>query len=75
MPNSITLAAIGVKAKLISLGLDAADAMEVPTSGTVVDWFNSGSTPGEIGPAVILGRVENIIVFAKSIKGQGLQEN
>ena len=58
VPNSITIAAIGVKAKLISLGLDELGAMEVPSSGNVAGWFNGAPTPGEIGPAVIVGHVD-----------------
>ena len=57
-PSSITIPAIGVKAKLISLGLDSEGAMEVPTTGTVAGWFNGAPTPGEIGPAVIVGHVD-----------------
>jgi sortase (surface protein transpeptidase) len=58
VPNSITISSIGVKAKLVSLGLDSVGAMEVPTTGEVAGWFNGAPTPGEIGPAVIVGHVD-----------------
>ena len=47
-----------MRAKLVSLGLDGAGAMEVTTTGTVAGWFNGVPTPGEIGPAVIVVHVD-----------------
>ena len=32
--------------------------MEVPTSGVVTGWFNGAPTPGELGPAIIVGHVD-----------------
>ncbi len=42
--------------------------MEVPTTGAVTGWFNGAPTPGELGPAIIVGHVDwegKIAVFFK----------
>ena len=49
---------IGVKAKIISVGFNSDGSMEVPTTGGVTGWFNGAPTPGELGPAVIVGHVD-----------------
>jgi sortase (surface protein transpeptidase) len=43
-----------------SLGLDDAGAIEVPDSYEEVGWYRFGPTPGETGPAVIIGHVDSI---------------
>jgi sortase (surface protein transpeptidase) len=41
------------------LGLQADNSIEVPDSYTQVGWYKFGPTPGEVGPAVILGHVDS----------------
>lgn len=41
------------------LGLNDDQTIEVPDSYTEVGWYKLGPTPGEIGPAVILGHVDS----------------
>ena len=41
------------------LGLNADNTVEVPDSYEKVGWYVHGATPGEIGPAVILGHVDS----------------
>lgn len=41
------------------LGLKEDRTIEVPDSYTQVGWYENGPTPGEIGPAVILGHVDS----------------
>jgi sortase (surface protein transpeptidase) len=41
------------------LGLNEDRTIEVPDSYTKVGWYKYGPTPGEIGPAVILGHVDS----------------
>ena len=68
VPTSISMPAIGVKAKIVSLGFDSEGGMEVPTTGAVTGWFNGAPTPGELGPAIIVGHVDwegKIAVFFK----------
>lgn len=42
-----------------SLGLNTDGTAEVPDSYTKVGWYKFGPTPGELGPAVILGHVDS----------------
>ena len=41
------------------LGLDADGAVEVPDDYVRVGWYKNSPTPGELGPAVILGHVDS----------------
>ena len=59
-PVSLRIPAIGVNARVIPLGLNAAGGVEVPPLSTpfVTSWYDKGSAPGENGPAVLLGHVD-----------------
>lgn len=41
------------------LGLNEDQTIEVPESYTKVGWYMHGATPGEAGPAVVLGHVDS----------------
>jgi len=56
-PVRLQIQAIGLDTKLISLGLHSDGTIEVPPTGFPAGWFTGAPTPGEIGPAVILGHV------------------
>jgi hypothetical protein len=58
-PVRVRLAAIGLDAPLIPLGLDAHRALEVPSRFDVAGWWSGGYRPGEPGPAVIAGHVDS----------------
>ena len=58
-PVSITIPLIGVKTNLITLGLAAGGAMQVPSSTTVAGWFTGSPRPGAIGSSIIVGHVDN----------------
>jgi hypothetical protein len=58
-PVSIRIRAIGVKAKVRELGLNADDTVEVPTNPDEAGWYRLGPAPGEAGSAVILGHVDS----------------
>jgi hypothetical protein len=58
-PVRVRIAAIGVDAPLIALGLDANRALEVPERFDVAGWWSGGYRPGERGPAVIAGHVDS----------------
>jgi hypothetical protein len=57
-PIRLQVAAIGVDSTLMSLGLQADGAMQVPTGGFPAGWYTGGPTPGELGPGVIAGHVD-----------------
>lgn len=59
-PVKVTVPAIGVHARIISLGLDARGEVAVPplTTPFVVSWYDKGPAPGQPGAAVLLGHVD-----------------
>jgi Sortase domain len=58
-PVHIDIAAIGVSAGVIPLGLDASGALQVPSNFAQSGWWTGGPEPGERGPAVIVGHVDS----------------
>ncbi|MFD8499125.1 class F sortase [Amycolatopsis sp. NPDC059657] len=59
-PVSVDVPKIGAKSTLVPLGLNADNTVEVPPVSQPMQagWYKNGPTPGEIGPAVILGHVD-----------------
>jgi Sortase domain len=59
-PVALDVPAIGVHTALLTLGLNADGTVEVPPLETdEPGWYDGSPTPGEIGPAVILGHVDS----------------
>lgn len=58
-PVSFTIPAISAGSKLLSLGLRDNGSLDVPPGdpGAPASWYNDSPTPGERGPAVLLGHV------------------
>jgi sortase (surface protein transpeptidase) len=56
-PVTVSIPSIGVRSRLVDLGLDADGAMEVPRDPSLAGWFSRGAAPGALGPAVIAGHV------------------
>lgn len=56
-PVTVSIPSIGVRSRLVDLGLDAEGAMEVPRDPALAGWFSQGAAPGALGPAVIAGHV------------------
>ncbi len=60
LPVRVRVPAVGIDATFASpLGLNPDQTIEVPESFTQVGWYGYGPTPGEFGPAVILGHVDS----------------
>jgi hypothetical protein len=60
LPVGITIESVGIKASFGEpIGLDANGNVEVPKYYDRAAWYRLGPTPGEIGPAVILGHVDS----------------
>ncbi len=55
LPAGLTVPAIGVRTRLIHLGLSPGGALQVPSSFRVAGWYDRGPQPGAPGPAVIAG--------------------
>jgi len=61
VPVRLDIPSIGVHTRLIRLGLAEDGTVEVPplTGGAPAGWYEHSVTPGETGPAVILGHVDS----------------
>jgi sortase (surface protein transpeptidase) len=59
-PTEISIPKIGVRSSLVALGLNADRTIQVPPVEQPMQagWYDKAPTPGEIGPAVILGHVD-----------------
>jgi hypothetical protein len=58
-PVSLTIPAIGVRTRLIHLGLTSAGTLQVPGSTAVAGWYTGSPRPGESGGAVIAGHIDS----------------
>ena len=59
-PVSITIPVIGVRARLIHLGLTSTGALQVPSTITVAGWYTGSPAPGAIGSSIIAGHVDSV---------------
>ncbi|MDS0135210.1 MULTISPECIES: class F sortase [unclassified Amycolatopsis] len=59
-PVSIDIPKIGAHSSLVPLGLNPDNTVEVPpvTTPLQAGWYTYAPTPGEVGPAVVLGHVD-----------------
>jgi len=60
VPVAVTIPAIGVRARIIPLGLTPDGSIAVPSLSTpfLTSWYDLGPAPGEAGAAVLLGHVD-----------------
>ena len=60
-PRSLRIPSIGTESALLELGLRDDGSLEVPPGdpGSPAGWYTESPTPGERGPAVILGHVNS----------------
>jgi hypothetical protein len=58
-PTALEIPAIGVRAPVIRLGLNRDKSLEVPSDYGDTGWWSGGFSPGERGPAVIVGHVDS----------------
>ena len=62
VPVSVSIPQIGVRSKLLSLGLNPDGTIQVPSLATSADeaaWYKYSVTPGQVGAAVIEGHVDS----------------
>ena len=59
-PVSIDIPKIGAHSSLVPLGLNPDNTIQVPPVDTPLQagWYTYAPTPGEVGPAVVLGHVD-----------------
>ena len=60
-PVSLTIPLIGVQSQLITLGLAAGGALQVPplSSASVAGWYTGSPRPGAVGSAIIVGHIDS----------------
>jgi LPXTG-site transpeptidase (sortase) family protein len=60
VPVSVRIPSIGAQSTLVQLGLNPDQTVQLPPVSTPMQagWYDNSPTPGEIGPAVILGHVD-----------------
>ena len=58
-PTRLRIPSIGVDAPFVRLGVMPNREVETPSSTTEVGWYAYGPTPGELGPAVVIGHVDS----------------
>ncbi len=58
-PTAVRIPAIGTDSELLHLGLRDNGSLEVPptSAGSPASWYDKSPTPGELGPSVLLGHV------------------
>jgi sortase (surface protein transpeptidase) len=57
-PSTLSIPSIGVRAPIVGVGRKANAAMQTPDPGQV-GWYHHGPKPGDPGPAVLIGHVDN----------------
>jgi len=61
IPTKILIPKIGVEADFgVALGVDEDGVIEVPVDYNKAGWYKYSPTPGEFGPAVVLGHVDSL---------------
>jgi sortase (surface protein transpeptidase) len=58
-PVWLSVPAIGVRTRLVDLGLNSNGTLQVPASTAVAGWFTGSPRPGAVGSAVIAGHVDS----------------
>ena len=60
-PVYLSIPVIGVRTRLIKLGLTAQRTLQVPASTSVAGWYTGGPRPGQVGSAVIAGHIDSYL--------------
>jgi sortase (surface protein transpeptidase) len=58
-PVSVEIPAIGVRSRLIHLGLTASGTLQVPPTAAIAGWYTGSPRPGQTGAAVIVGHIDS----------------
>jgi sortase (surface protein transpeptidase) len=58
-PTRLIIPKLNVDTHFVDLGLNSKGEIEVPKGYEEVGWYKYGPTPGELGPAVVLGHVDS----------------
>jgi sortase (surface protein transpeptidase) len=58
-PVSLSIPSIGVRTRLIHLGVNKDGTLQVPSSTAVAGWYTGSPRPGMVGSAIIAGHVDS----------------
>ncbi|MBA3757414.1 class F sortase [Candidatus Saccharibacteria bacterium] len=58
-PTRVRIARLEINTTLMPVGRNSDGTMEVPTRYDIAGWYNLAPTPGERGPAIIVGHVDS----------------
>jgi hypothetical protein len=58
-PVYLSIPVIGVRTRLVRLGLTAQGTLQVPASTSVAGWYTGSPRPGQVGSAVIAGHIDS----------------
>jgi sortase (surface protein transpeptidase) len=61
LPVALRIPAIGVRTRLIRLGITRQGKLQVPTSPSVAGWYTSSPRPGQIGSSIIAGHIDSYL--------------
>jgi hypothetical protein len=59
LPVALQIPAIGVRTRLIRLGVTRQGTLQVPKSTAVAGWYTGSPRPGEIGSSIIAGHIDS----------------
>lgn len=60
VPTRLRIPAIKVDSSLMALGLNDDGSLETPPGAFPAGWFTGAPTPGQLGPAIIVGHVRYV---------------
>ncbi len=58
-PTGVRIASLDLAVETIPLGLEDDGSLEVPEDPYIAGWWTGGPSPGERGPAVVVGHVDS----------------
>jgi sortase (surface protein transpeptidase) len=58
-PTGLIIPSIGVRSRLVRLGLTSTGALQVPATASVAGWYTASPRPGAVGAAVIIGHIDS----------------
>lgn len=73
VPTRLSVPDVGIDTKLIRLGKNPDGTMATPERYDIAGWYELSPTPGEVGPAVIVGHVDNYLGAAVFFRLKELQ--
>jgi sortase (surface protein transpeptidase) len=59
-PASLIIPAIGVRTRLVRLGLTSSGALQVPATTALAGWYTFSPRPGAIGSSIIAGHIDSL---------------